>query len=184
MQGEDADERDREQAERCRVEELGPDREQEPAEGGAGDDAELRRGRAQGERRAEIFGSHELGRQGPCSRRPERGRGAAKRREREERPEAVGRCDRDDEQERRRDERHRARERDDQPARITVRELTRRQREQRDREELRDADEAEVEGVLVDRVHLPPDADRDDLGRGDPCDVADEVEGEVPLPEK
>src|SRR5439155_1503973 len=146
------------------VEGLGRDREQEPAGGGARDDAELRRGRAQGEGRAEVLCGDELRRQGSCCRRPERRRSAAERREHEKRPETIGRRERDDEEERRRDERDRVRERDDQPTRIAAGELARRQREQRDREELRDADEAEVERVLVDRVDLPPDADRDDLG--------------------
>ena len=46
-------------------------------------------------------------------------------------------------------------------ARDPVGEVPGRQREDRQRRELEEADQAEVERVLVDRVDLPPDRDRD-----------------------
>ena len=54
---------------------------------------------------------------------------------------------------------------DDREARQAIGELPGRQGEEQDRQELGEADQPQIEGAVVDRVHLPADRDRGHLHR-------------------
>ena len=89
----------------------------------------------------------------------------------------------DDEQQRDRDVQH-ERRRGHRPPRQPVCDLSRRQREQRQRQELHQPDEAEVERVVVDRVDLPADRDREHLEGEAVREERRPEEREVPDPQR
>ncbi len=76
------------------------------------------------------------------------------------------------------------RERVEAPARESVGEVARRNREQKQRQELGEPDEPEVERILANRVHLPPDGDRRHRHREARGDERHPEEREVAVPER
>ena len=145
------------------VDELGVDREEQPADRRPGHDRRLDHGRLERERAREQRQRDEVRPHRADRRVAERGRAAARERQREERPERIGAREADEEEAR--GDRRIDDERDeiDELAREPVRDRTRRQGEQEQREELRQADEPEMERVARDVVDLPADRDEHHL---------------------
>ena len=125
-----------EQHDAGRVDRLGPDREEEPADCRPRDRRDLAADRPQRERAGQELAGDELRHERAAGRVPEGGHGAGGEREREERPELVRAVDRDDEEQGEDGGVGEAPDEDDREARQAVGELSRRQREQRHRREL------------------------------------------------
>ena len=145
------------------VDGLRVDREEQAADRRPGHHGRLEDRRAQRERPRQQLERDEARPHRANRRVPDRGRGAAREREGEERPERPGPVEAD-EQQQSRDRRVRDERADqDELARQPVRDRAGGQREEQQRQELGEADQAEVERVPVDVVDLPADRDEHHL---------------------
>ena len=129
------------------------------------DDPDLVRHAAQGDRPRQEVRRHDLRRKRASGRVRHRRSDARRHRNQEEGPELVRAGERDRDEHRGDPDLEGEPDRDDEPALDAVGELAGGEREDRQRQKFSEPDEAEVERVLVDRVHLPADRDHEHLQR-------------------